>query len=87
MTPTNPEEILDIIKQLKPKNSSGHDTISTKLIKSIDSSISKPISILINMSIQSGLVPDSQTLAKIIPIYKSKSPDEFSNYRQISLLT
>jgi hypothetical protein len=87
MTPTNPEEILDIIKQLKPKNSSGHDTISTKLIKSIDSSISKPISIFINMFIQSGLVPDSLKLAKIIPIYKSKSPDEFSNYRPISLLT
>ena len=87
MTPTNPEEILEIIKEIKSKNSSGHDTINTKLIKSIDNSISKPISILINMSIQSGIVPDSLKLAKIIPIYKSKSPGEFSNYRPISLLT
>ena len=33
------------------------------------------------------IVPDAMKLAKIIPIYKAKSRESFSNYRPISLLS
>ena len=84
--PTDPEEILAILRTMKGKNSSGHDNINSKLLKAVDSCIIKPISILINKSIQHGIVPDVMKLAKVIPIYKAKAKDEFSNYRPISLL-
>ena len=71
---------------MKGKNSSGHDNINSKLFKAVDSCIIKPISILINKSIQHGIVPDIMKLAKVIPIYKAKAKDDFSNYRPISLL-
>ena len=36
--------------------------------------------------IESGHVPDTMKLAKVIPIYKSKDKQMFNNYRPISLL-
>ena len=84
--PTDPEEILAILRTMKGKNSSGHDNINSKLLKAVDSCIIKPISILINKSMQHGIVPDIIKLAKLIPIYKAKANDDFSNYRPISLL-
>jgi hypothetical protein len=86
MTPTDPEEILKILKATKSKKSTGHDNISTHFLKQIDKHIATPISILINKSIQSGTFPDTLKLAKVIPIYKAKAKDTFSNYRPISLL-
>ena len=44
------------------------------------------MSILINTSIESGHVPDTMKLAKVIPIYKSKDNQMLNNYRSISLL-
>ena len=58
---------------MKGKNSSGYDNINSKLLKAVDSCIIKPISILINKSIQHGIVPDIIKLAKVIPIYKAKA--------------
>ena len=39
------------------------------------------------MSLEQGIVPDAMKLAKVIPIYKSKSKELFNNYRPISLLS
>ena len=86
LAPTDPVEILTILENIKAKNSSGHDGITSKFLKSIKHLVAKPISILINKSIEQGKVPDSQKIVKVIPIYKAKSKDDFSNYRPISLL-
>jgi len=86
LTPTNEDEILKIIGSLKNKKSFGHDGISTISIKSISNSIAYPLSILINKSIETGKVPETYKLAKVIPIHKNKTKDQFSNYRPISLL-
>ena len=45
-----------------------------------------PLSILINMSMSEGIVPDELKIAKIIPVHKSKAKDDISNYRLIALL-
>ena len=87
MAPTDKDEIQSIISSLKPKDSAGHDNISTKLLKYLNTTLSTPISLLVNISISTGIVPDVLKLAKIVPVHKSKSRDEFSNYRPISLLT
>ena len=41
---------------------------------------------MINTYIESGHVPDTMKLAKVIPIYKSKDKQMLNNYRPISLL-
>ena len=86
MMPTDPIEISRIITSLKPKTSSGHDNISSKLLKYLIPSISVPLSIVINKSFQTGIVPKNMKVAKIIPIYKAKEKTIMGNYRPISLL-
>ena len=56
------------------------------MLKGIKYEICEPISTLINMSLEKGIVPDCMKTAKVVPIYKSKQKDQFTNYRPISLL-
>ena len=87
MTPTDSDEICKILKESKPKTSAGHDNISTQFLKTVEQHIAIPISILVNISVQSGIFPDTLKLAKVIPIYKAKAKNDVSNYRPISLLS
>ena len=84
--PTDKRDVIRIINELKPKNSCGHDGLSSKLVKDLKNEIALPLSIMINTSIESGHVPGTMKLAKVIPIYKSKDKQMLNNYRPISLL-
>ena len=42
---------------------------------------------IVNLSLEQGIVPDGMKLAKVIPVYKAKSRDTFTNNRHISLLS
>ena len=86
LSPTDPNEILSVLKKCKPKTSKGHDGISTKLLKSLGTSVCIPLSIIMNKSLANGKVPDSLKLAKVVAIHKGKAKNEFTNYRPISLL-
>ena len=81
-----PSEVLNFSKKLKPKLSSGHDDISTKLLKETIENILEPMTHIINQSIATGIVPKEMKIAKVIPIYKSADPSILKNYRPISLL-
>jgi len=85
--PTDYIEIGRLIKSFRPKKSTGDDGISMALLKHIASECSIPITILINQSLESGIFPDSLKLAKVVPIYKAKNREMFTNYRPISLLS
>jgi hypothetical protein len=76
------------ISKLKPKLSSGHDNISSKLLLQMSPTIHSILRSIINQSITTGIVPDQIKIAEVIPIYKGKdsNPNEFGNYRPISLL-
>ena len=84
----NASEIDQIIQSLKPKNSSGYDHLSPKLLKSLDINISTILAIIINQSIKTGIFPDKLKLAIVTPIYKGQNLDihDFSSYRPISML-
>ena len=86
LTPTDPEEVLKIIKTFKPKKSSGHDGISMQFIKQIGAALATPLAFLINNFLSEGKFPDSMKIAEVIPIYKAKGKQHFTNYRPISLL-
>ena len=74
------------INNLPTKNSCGYDDISSKLLKVIATVIIKPLTLLINQVLNTGIFPDKLKIAKVIPIYKKGDPQLFENYRPISLL-
>ena len=79
-------ETLSIINKLKSKNSSGKDEISNKLLKSIKDEIAKPLTIIINQSLKTGIFPEALKIAKVKPLYKKGDNFCLNNYRPISLL-
>ena len=83
--PVSPEECERIISQLK-NVSYGRDSLSTRLLKMISHFVSHPLSKLINDSFNSGVFPSDLKLAIITPIYKKNDPNNFTNYRPISVL-
>ena len=79
-------EVFGVLKRLKPKLSTGHDKLSTGFIKKISNEIAYPLTVLINDSLRKGIFPSSLKLAKVVPLHKKDSEDNFNNYRPISLL-
>ena len=46
----------------------------------------KPLTIIINQMIVTGIFPDQLKVSKVIPLYKAKDQTILSNYRPIALL-
>ena len=86
LTPTTSIEISNLIGDLPNKSSSGFDQINNKLLKTIKLEISKPLEIIFNESLTSGIFPEIMKMAEVIPLYKGKCKLEPGNYRPISLL-
>ena len=77
---------INILDSLKPKPSCGNDGISTILLKAIKQEICKPLTIIINQSLATGIFPDPLKIAKVIPLYKKGIRILLDNYRPISIL-
>ena len=77
---------IQIIKNIKTSRSTGHDGISSELLKLINNDISACITLIINQSIKSGIFPDRLKIAKVTPIYKKDDKTFIKNYRPISVL-
>jgi hypothetical protein len=82
----NIQELDKIMSNIKPKKSKGHDDISNCLLKQMYPRIKPVILHLMNTSIILGHCPEHWKVAKVIPIYKNGNPQEYNNYRPISLL-
>ena len=87
MQPTEPGEILNTINSLNARKSSGFDHIPPYFVKLAGPVISEPFSVLANHSITLGILPEVLAVAKVIPVYKSGSRHNPTNYRPISLLS
>lgn len=85
LSPITETEISECIMRLK-LGSPGHDDIMPNVIKQCKDHITKPLAHIFNLSIQQGIVPKPLKCALVTPIFKSGCPDEFNNYRPISVL-
>ena len=80
------DEISRTINSLK-NASAGWDNIPTFVVKKVSKHIIRPLTYLINKSIEQGIFPDELKVAKVFPIYKSGDKKCISNYRPISVLS
>ena len=87
MQPTEPGEILNTINSQNVRKSSGFDHISPFFVKLAGPVISEPFSVLVNHSITLGIFSEVLKVAKVIPVYKTGSRHNPTNYRPISLLS
>ena len=87
MNQIDEENVSIVITRLKNKFSYGLDGISNSLIKNSSDVINKPLTLIINQTLTSGIFPGKQKSSKVIPIFKSGEVSCISNYRPISLLT
>ena len=85
LRPVNDSEVKNIIAQLKD-GAPGKDGIFSKGLKCISDHIATPLTRLTNLSFSQGVFPNDLNVALVSPLYQSKDPMTFSNYRPISLL-
>ena len=84
--PVDVNTVVLTIKHLQNKQSSGSDKISLRFIKDSLTIIAQYLTIILNTSIVTGVVPSSWKHALVVPLHKSGDPSDTSNYRPISLL-
>ena len=82
----NQEEVKRSISYLKAKTSCGIDGISVKFLKFLSPALTKPLVIIINQSLVTGIFPTKLKIAKVLPLYKKEDPTLRDNYRPVSLL-
>ena len=84
--PVSDVDVLKYLRNLKRKSATGLDNIPTCFLKDTAYIISKPLTYVINLSLQEGLFPDDLKAARVSPIFKSGAKNTFDNYRPISVL-
>ena len=87
VTPTDVEQIISVIKELKNTKSSELDGISSSLIKMCYIHLIKPLTFIINLSLNTGEFPELLKIAKVRPLLKKGSKYEVENYRPISMIS
>ena len=79
-----PDKISNILKDIDTNKPPGPDGITGTVLK-CSSSLSYPLSILFNISVASGQLPQDWKLANVVPVHKTGDKAVIENYRPISL--
>jgi hypothetical protein len=88
LTFTNIDEsfVTKQIRKMNSKKATGYDGLSVKMLKLAEPVISKPLTKLINKSIENSQFPSNFKIAQVAPIFKKNSTLDKANYRPVSLL-
>ncbi|XP_026746050.1 uncharacterized protein LOC113507390 [Trichoplusia ni] len=84
--PTTPQDIHNIIMNLKNTSSTGYDNICTKILKRVSVYIAPVLSHLINSCILNGTFPDQLKITVIKPLFKKDDVENMTCYRPIALV-
>ena len=75
LIPVNETYIENIINKLKNISSCGYDNFSNKHIKYARNVLTKPLTLLINQCLQTGIYPSQLKMSRIKPLFKSGDKD------------
>jgi hypothetical protein len=84
--PVTEEYVNKQISKLNIKKQQGMTLLSPKILKLAQSSISNPIKILVNKSIESSIFPENFKAAQVSPLLKKNNSLDKGNYRPVSVL-
>jgi len=85
--PVTQSELLKLIDSMDSKKACGSDNIGVQIIKDNVLFLVKPLVYIINLSLESGVVPDAMKIAKVVQIFKKGDKKIPSNYRPMSLIS
>ena len=80
------KEVTKYLKNLSRKKATGHDNLPPGMLKDSARFIAGPLTYLINLSIQTSIVPEDFKYAIVSPVFKSGSKSDLDNYRLVSVL-
>lgn len=80
-----PSIIHKSIKKIKKTGGAGPDNFPSEFYKKCQQFITYPLSIIYNISLQSGLLPPIWKCAVVTPVFKKGSSSDPANYHTISL--
>ena len=75
---------INVIKALDPGNTHGYDDLSIRVLKTCESAVAKPLTILFKNCISQGTFPDNWKKSNICPIHKKDDKHIVNNYRPVS---
>ncbi len=79
------ESVQKKLMKLNPCKSSGPDELHPKVLKELSHVISKPLAMIMQMSLNEGTLPRSWKDAHVTPIFKKGKKSKTTNYRPVSL--
>lgn len=82
----NNTDVLNIINSLNKNSANGYDNIPMKYFQHFSNNLCSKLCSLINECTSTSNFPNVLKIAKVTPIYKSKSKTDLNNYRPISVL-
>lgn len=86
LLPTNHNEVLKTMKDMKNGSSEDNDLLNANFIKYIMNEIADPLTHIINSSFETGVFPEKMKIARVIPLHKNGDTSKLENYRPISIL-
>ena len=82
----NDQDILNTINSLNINKAHGYDDLSIRLLKICDTSIVKPLSIILKNYLQSGSFPNNWKKSNVLPIHKKGEKHLLQIFWPVSLL-
>ena len=80
------QEVNRHLKNLKRNKAVGLDNLPPGYLKDTANVIAGPLTHVINLSLNSGIIPNDFKMGRVMPIFKSGSVSNIDNYRPISIL-
>ena len=79
-------KVSSLINKLKNKISYGYDSIFNIMLKKAHyDPLIRPVTLLINQTLSTGIFPKSLKITQIKPLFKQRKSSQFTNYRPIFL--
>ena len=80
------DKISKVVQNLDPNKSHGHDNISIHVVKVCNPSIYKPLEIIFNQCLETGIFPSKWKKGSIVPIHKKGDKQMMQNFGPVLLL-